>query len=470
MQSRRLTTFSIALTLAASLLVEKSAHAQGWLADRRYNEGIGIKVGDFELHPAIGGEVGFDSNWFNRTYNTGYANSNPVPAGIFRITPSLYLSTLQAQRKEGDQNAEPPKVTFRLGASATYRAFIGDQEILNQNGINGLSADLNGRVDVLPQRPFSFGLQAGYDRTINPNTSGNTFQNFNQNVLNAGADFTLKPGGGTLDWKFGYNGNFTFFDAGTATPFENFQNTFFTRGNWRFGPKTSLIYDGNVALINYQQQAIAINGLMNSTPVRSRLGLNGLIGPRFALLAFAGYGGSFVDTGGNPAIQQYDSVIGQLEGRFFLTANPAAEQDPNAVGLSVSALSIGYARDFAQSYLGSFYGSDKGYLKFSWFFGGRALISLEGAGSAREYPTVFINPAGNTNPANMTVAHASFVDPFIEATLFAEYRFSNTLGLNTTLRYGEEISSVALPADNAGGLYHMAFRRFEAYLGFRWFM
>ncbi len=449
------------------MLATRPAHAQGWLSDRRYTEGIGIKAGDFEIHPGLGGEAGFDSNWFSRTYNTGFVNgcpgACPAPAGVFRLTGSLYLSTLQAQRKAGDVNAAPPTVDFKLGAAVTQRFFVGEQDILNQNGLAGLTANLNGRLDVLPQRPFSFGVQAGYDRTIQPNTSGNPNTNFNINTLNAGVDFTVRPNSGTLDWKFGYNGNFQFFDYSAVTPFNNLQNTIFTRGNWRFGPKTSLIYDGNFAFVNYTQQAQAFNGLFNSTPLRSRLGLNGLIAPRFGLSVFAGYGGSFVQTGGNQAVQQYDSVIGQVEAKFFLTANPATSQDPNAVGLAVSALSLGYNRDFAQSYLGSFYGSDRGYLKFSFFFGGRALVSLEGGAGAREYPNIFSN--GNATPI-----HTGFTDAAIDATLFGEYRFTNTLGLNTTIRYTEEISGTSFPADTSGALYHMAFRRFEAYLGFRWFM
>ncbi|CAN5387923.1 hypothetical protein BH09MYX1_BH09MYX1_19830 [soil metagenome] len=65
-------------------------------------------------------------------------------------------------------------------------------------------------------------------------------------------------------------------------------------------------------------------------------------------------------------------------------------------------------------------------------------------------------------------------DPFtnvgIDASLFGEYRFSNTLALNTTLKYYQEISSKQLPAGGTGLVYDMNYRRFEAYLGFRWFM
>ena len=66
--------------------------------------------------------------------------------------------------------------------------------------------------------------------------------------------------------------------------------------------------------------------------------------------------------------------------------------------------------------------------------------------------------------------HRSFTDGAVDATLFAEYRFTNTLGLNLTGKYTEEISSVSIPSDSNGDPYHMAYRKFEAYLGFRWFM
>ena len=448
------------------------ASAQGWLADRKYAEGIGIKAGDFEIHPGLGGEAGFDSNWLLRTYNNGFVNGCPTAcpdaAGIFRLTGSLYISTISAQRKEGDTgNAEPPTVNFRAGIDVTQRFFVGDQTILNQNGIDGLSGDANLRVDILPRRPFSAGLQAGYTRTVYGNTTGNPDANFNQNLLNFGADFTITPGSGTLDWKFGYLGNVDFFDeSSTNAPFNNMVNSIFTRGQWKFTgtQKTALIYDGNFSFTNYFQQAQAFNALLNSTPIRSRLGISGLIGPRFGLTAFAGYGGSFVNTGGNAQVQQYDQPIGQLEAKFFLTPNPGAE-NPGAITLAISSLALGYSRDFMQSYLGTYYGSDRGYLKFAFFFGGRALVSLEGGFGAREYPRLFSNNGGA-----LTQIAAPFVDGAADATLFGEYRVSNMFGLNTTLRYTEEVSSTVIAADTQGDKYHMAYRRFEAYLGFRWFM
>src|SRR5262249_12358835 len=115
-----------------------TASAQGWLGDRRYAEGAGIRTGDLELHPGIGGEVGYDSNWFYRSHKEGPTIANggpdgpgksgpPADAVIFRVTPSFYVSTLGQQRTEnGITRTEPRTISFRGGISATGRAFIGE--------------------------------------------------------------------------------------------------------------------------------------------------------------------------------------------------------------------------------------------------------------------------------------------------------------------------------------------------------
>ena len=52
-----------ALAIGASLfLVPKQASAQAWLQDRRVLEGEGLRSGDFEFHPGIGAQLGYDSN------------------------------------------------------------------------------------------------------------------------------------------------------------------------------------------------------------------------------------------------------------------------------------------------------------------------------------------------------------------------------------------------------------------------
>jgi hypothetical protein len=123
-------------------------------------------------------------------------------------------------------------------------------------------------------------------------------------------------------------------------------------------------------------------------------------------------------------------------------------------------------RDFQNSYLGDFYGTDRGYAKISYFFAGRALLSLEGGIGAIEYPTLL-------NPDGVTKRHDPFTDIRADATAFGEYRFSDTFGVNATVRYSQNFSNQQLPVVGvgaAGGLYDMSWQRVEAFIGARWFM
>src|SRR6188768_2225958 len=105
------------LTLAATVLlgaISLQAHAQAqqpWLADRRYGEGIGVRVGNLELHPGISGEIGYDSNYFLRA-----KSEDPLSAYRLRVTPSITVSSLSLQRMQGaGAPAIRPSVLFRGG-------------------------------------------------------------------------------------------------------------------------------------------------------------------------------------------------------------------------------------------------------------------------------------------------------------------------------------------------------------------
>jgi len=206
-----------------------------------------------------------------------------------------------------------------------------------------------------------------------------------------------------------------------------------------------------------------ITQLHSSAPVRTRLGINGLIPPRLSLLAMAGYGGSFFTPASNPQVQQYDSLIAQSELKYYLTAL-ADGGNPGAVSLSQSSIAVGYTRDFQTSYLTDFYGLDRGYLSFSSFFAGRFLVTLTGGMGGIEYPTLFL-------PTN---THTGFTDLRADATLYGEYRFTNSFALNATFRYTTNVSSAVIDITPAKGdaqeLYAMQWQRIEAYLGVRLFL
>jgi hypothetical protein len=453
--------WSAVLAVAATTLTSSGASAQEWLKDRQNSEGAGIRLGDFEFHPGIAVLGGYDSNWFVRTDKANFSNSGVVGAPEMQITPSISLSSLGAQRLEGDKGESPP-YTFRATASGTYHEFFGT---LNPEQRNG-SVDAAMSLGILPGRSVGGSINVFYDRIIQPSTVGDPDLAYTRDVLGATADLAIQPGGGTLDWHIGGTVTGTLFEDNGGLGYNNIGVSAVTRGRWKFRPKTALIYDGSFGFATYTNLSQGtVTPLHSSDPVRTHIGINGLLTPRLSLLALAGYGGSFFTPAipGDKTIPQYDSVIAQAELQIYLTAPP--EAGPGATSLSQSRLAIGYTRDFQQSYLSDFDGIDRGYAKLYYYFAGRAVVTLEAGGAAIEYPTLFLT-AANTS-------HSPFTDGRIDGTLFGEYRFTNYFGLNTTVKYTTNLSNAVLQiAPGAGTLneYAMQWQRFEAYLGVRLFL
>jgi len=473
--------------LASSAARAQTADSPQWLKDRQYSEGAGILTGDFELHPSIAGEVGYDSNWFLRSSanNINYANSAPnapvVGALEFRITPALYLSTLTRQRRPTSPG-DGPALAFRGGISATYREFVGlsnnnSSSTDNISSQRNVSIGANGNLDILPDRPVGGNISVAYNRVVQPNVvTADPDQSFVYDNITAAALLRFRPGQGTLVWTLGYHVSDTLFETSAGTPYDNLVQGGVMTGTWRFRPRTSMFYDLTVDYAQFQNSAQAAPVvLLSSTPVRTRIGINGLITDRFAAEAAVGWGASFFSSvAGFPQEPQYDSVIAHAELKWFLAASPGIE-DATKIGLALSTIAIGYDRNFQTSYLGNYAGTDRGYLKFSYFFAGRALVSLEGSATAFEYPELFwTGPDGTYTPR-----HNAYTDAQIAATLFGEYRVTNSFGLNLTLRYTQNVSDTQLPvaplamgqaAPAVGGYYDMAWTRFEAFIGLRWFL
>jgi hypothetical protein len=364
--------------------------------------------------------------------------------------------------------------------SATYREFLGNQELRDQRNVSG-HADM--RLDILPSQPWGAALFGNYDRTIQPTSFSDPNLSFNRDDLGLGGELIAQPSGGTLDWRVGYQIHAALFESTSGAPFDNLTHELSTRGRWKFRPRTALLYDATARFLGYSQANRSSTLLHDSTPVRARIGLNGLITPRFAALGMVGWGSSFYRPGSDPTVRQYDSVIGQAELKFFPGSNPDAGDLQNA-SLMLSSIAVGYVRDFQNSYLGDFYGSDRGYAKVAYFFAGRALVSMEGSVGAVEYPTIFYNaPGGGGGPTTCTsttaanCAHDPFTDLRADAILFAEYRFVDSLGVNATFNYTQNFSSQQLPVGAVAGapggaaqVYDMSWKRLQAFLGVRWVM
>jgi hypothetical protein len=456
------------------LLATKVSTAQEWTKDRRIGDGKGWQTGDFELHPGIGAEFGYDSNYFLRSDANDVRNTNSAPAApvrdgeVLRITPSVTFNTVN--RAAGVEGAGQPSFALKGGLFGSYWQFFGAKELSDQSNA---TAGANVRLDILPNRPVGAAVFVNYARALMPNAAnGNPDNAYTRDQIGGGAEVIAMPGGGTFDIRGGYAFYAELFEQTAGVPYTNFKHEISIRDRWRFRPRTALFHDTAIDFVTYPNSARATNLIQNSTPLTSRIGLTGLITPRFSALAAVGYGTTLELDAASKTTTQYDSVIANAEATFFLSSNPA-DNDPGQVSLSVSTLTLGYARDFQKSLITGYYGSDRGYATLSYFFANRALIQLSASVGAVEYPTIWANPAGAAPVAN------AFTDIRFGSKIFGEYRFLDSLAGNLTLAYDQNFSSTVLdygagvapaPGTPAAARWDMAWKRFQAFIGIRYFL
>src|SRR5690606_37520856 len=86
----------------------------------------GIKTGNFEWHPGISGEFGYDSNYLQRANSAvEEANYGPViPSLRFRVTPQLSLRTIDRTAESGQKQGALPLFAFDFSGSASYNEFV----------------------------------------------------------------------------------------------------------------------------------------------------------------------------------------------------------------------------------------------------------------------------------------------------------------------------------------------------------
>ncbi len=355
-------------------------------------------------------------------------------------------------------------VTFRASLAATYMEFFGADIIRKQRN---LSAAVRGEMAILQGRPLGAVFHVGYTRLFNPSAIGNPDFAYTQNQLSGGGELVLTPGSGTLSYRFGYTFAANIYETAGATQYNSLMHTGSIRGQWRFTPRTSLLADTTVSYMTYTNLA-ANSSLVDSTPIRSRIGIEGLLTPKIGILLMGGYGGSFFATSQTSApVTQFNSVVANARLTYFLSANPDSSDAQSQLSTFLSRISIGYSRDFAASVVSNQYGVDRGDITFDAFFAGRAVVSLVGAVSAISYPDI------PSTAVAKGVLHPASTDVRPEVTLFSEYRFTETFGLNATLRYTANISNIELAQTSVVGgnsYFDFNWRRFEAFLGARWFL
>ncbi len=435
--------FHLWLSLAVigvAITTASAASAQDWLEDRERTEGPGIKAGDLELHPGIGAEVGYDSNVF-------YADEAEEGTGLLRVSPHFYLST----RTRRSEDSPPPTIRFRGGVSAAYYGYFATQYGDDIGESISTSAGLD--LIVLPERPFNITFTEEVTRTIRPftETSGAdpTFARWRNDV---GVRLGFASKGNVLRGGLGYVFGLDAFEATIFEDNNSFTHTVKLDTDWKFLPKTTLLYDANVAFQDYPNaDTSSATRLSDNVRLASRVGINGILTPRISLTALVGYGAGFYELG-----EDYDDIAGALEARFKAS--------------QTLRFALGYERGYHSSFVGNYVRRDRGYATGDLMIGGAFLLSAKLFGGLYSYgvPRTGAGALYTTNPDPRE-------DVRLGGSLSGEYRFTDWLAMTASFLYEANLTDYEydlqftsatgqpVPPDPAG------YDKIEAWLGLRVF-
>ncbi len=411
-----------------------------WLSDRQRAEGRGVRLGDFELHPGIGAEGGWVSN---------VLLSDPAKAsGVLRVAPHLYLSTLGAERLEGER----PTVAFRAGASGTLKHYFAT----NLGTDMGVGEDA--RLVLSPSRVFSAEVFDEYQRTIDPfqEASGPTvgpikLSAFDRDRLGVGTRLQLSTPGGLFKTGVGYRFDIDHFESKTLSGSRNQTHTISADTSWEFLPKTALVWNGDVKLHRYLNASAAqmptststgdLGGdRYNSTQLDSKIGLNGALTQKVALTAAVGYGAGFFRNDND-----YESVIAQVEARWRMQ--------------ETALWALGYDRQFNSAFQGNFVRMDRLKTRLEVLMSGAFLLAAKVEFTFATF--------GKDSNANLGNRH----DKYLLTNLSGEYRFLDWLAATAEIGYIQNFTNFEYPAPTMGGTpIKASYNQFSAWLGLRAFL
>lgn len=418
-------------------------------------EGPGFRVGDFELHPGIGTEIGWDSNVFFTD------NGNPIPgrfqdSAIFRATASLMLATRGIQRREegeagGEGDPAPnPDLSFRGGAWASFFHLFNDNDRTNVS----FGGSLN--LGILTGRPFSVRITNDLNRAARPFTENAPGVGYGRLQNTAGVDFSFATTGEVLKFTLGYRNNLFFFEDAGFESNNRFRHGFILEESFRVLPETGIFHRTAVEVVDYFGGApvAGASPVNDAVTVATEVGINGALTPELSLTALGGYSAGFFNA---PDPTMYQQDYEGPNGRVELQWTPEER----------ISLVVGGSTSYQPAFIGNFENRWSVYSSFQALIGGVFLLGLDAAFSYHIFGVVI-----DTSGALLGTTDTR-EDPRLVTSLFAEYRFSEWLGVNGTLAYLGNFTNYEFisPIGTMGAtiIEPARYDKFEAFLGVRAF-
>lgn len=323
--------------------------------------GNGFKVGSGRLHPYFDLETRLDSGVGYFAATDGQA---PTPSGL---SPNLSGEFAMHFRPGFRLDVPSSRLALNLAANLDYVLYTG---LMTAN--SGRASHLEGAADLTarlnPDAPLSLEVSDQFvrsDRTRTAAIGAGVLSLYNE----ARVKVPWRPGGGAVELTPAAAYGVEFFeplgatspvdctegvcDPLTAERFDYGNLHFGLEGRWRFLPKTAVVMDTGVDLRSYFN-----DGSEGATLVRARLGVAGLVSPKVAVTAKAGWGQNLAAAGGG-------SFLAQLEGTYLFSPT-----------LSFKA---GYLRTLEPVAAYGLFTDDRAYGEARALFGGK--LSVHAGGS-----------------------------------------------------------------------------------------
>jgi hypothetical protein len=443
----------VLLALGTQLGCLPYASAQ-WLPDRAYTEGPGFRAGNVEIHPGLALRAGYDTNVYRTPGTTAFPRDD---GAMLAVTPHLHISSIQQQRRTQGEDAAgaagllPPPVMFDFGAAATFFQYFAVA-----NARRNLDVDVDGALNILPERTFGLDVGATYTRSTRPFTaqSGNSNQTFAFDRIRPSLILRGQSRGGVLRGRIGFSPTLTIYE-GDAFKYLN-QNQYEVPAGlaWKFLPNTAIVYDVGYAFVDYTQPTRGNNVsvfLSDGQRFQTRLGVNGAITPNLGVRALVGYA----------AVVQQQSELDDHEDAIAEAAITFAWSRKDNV-------EAGYQRMVEMSALSGWTQLDRGYVKLGTLLGGRFALNVEGGVAGVNYGRLLGPDEDGTGAVALGTGNdTSRKDIRVDAGVHGEVRATNWLAFLADFQALVNLTDFEYALPNSPVPYPGRFATFQIFGGVR---
>lgn len=360
-RSQLLACWSLLLALGAG------RSALGQSLDRP--EGIGLKIGEGRLHVSTQVETHY-------VYNPGFipADGSLERGLIVKPTSDVLLLV----RPGLDYSRPSPKLELGFSGDLDYHKYLGLQRS-DTAELSGTAGHATASAVINKESWLSLRLR---DALVRGDEPGNQtlYEHIRHTSNEAAAGVDIAPGGGALRVSLDYAFFIDLYDDDELAALDNIQHRPALAVHWKFLPKTAAFVQAQGTLTSFNESAN-----VGSNLVQAYAGVTGSVTPKVTALLKAGYGNTFVNSGGD----NFSSVLGQVE--FSYEISPTAKTK------------VGFVRAVQPTGVYKYFSVMRGYGRVDLALGSRVVLGLAGDASllsfGGEEVVVPVPPGSPPNPA-----------------------------------------------------------------------